>query len=135
MQNRHSRILLRDLLRGRMREVHRVPGVLEAEVPSGRMPRLHCKDYLKKNMDQFFCEKWHLPECLFYKSDNGCKFGVKCPYAHRQFDEQPSKKVFKKNGDQSAVAMLKSKTTIGLRMSRYGASENLHRFCGRDQTY
>ena len=31
VQNRHSRILLRDLLRGRMRKMHREPEVLEAE--------------------------------------------------------------------------------------------------------
>ena len=30
----------------------------------------------------------------------------KCSYAHRQVDEQPSKR-FSKNGDKSAVAMLK----------------------------
>ena len=29
----------------------------------------------------------------------------------------------KKNGDKSAVAMLKNYTTIGLRISRYGAAE------------
>ena len=32
MQNRHSRILLREILRGRMREIHREPEVLEAKV-------------------------------------------------------------------------------------------------------
>ena len=31
VQNRHSRILLRDLLRSRMRKMHREPEVLEAE--------------------------------------------------------------------------------------------------------
>ena len=31
----------------------------------------------------------------------------KCSYAHRQVDEQPSKKRSKKNDDKSAVAMLK----------------------------
>ena len=48
--------------------------------------------------------KWHPPECLFYKSENGCRFGEKCSYAHRQVEEQPSKRS-KKNGDKSAVAM------------------------------
>ena len=36
--------------------------------PSGRMSRLPCKDYLKGTCTTPFCEKWHLPECLFYKS-------------------------------------------------------------------
>ena len=53
-----------------------------------------------------FCEKWHPPECLFYKWESGCRFGEKCSYAHRQVDEQPTKRS-KKNGDKSAVAILK----------------------------
>ena len=52
------------------------------------------------------CEKWHPPECFFYKSTSGCRFGETCSYAYRQVDEQPSKRS-KKNGDKSAVAMLK----------------------------
>ena len=59
---------------------------------------------------------------MFYKSENGCRFGEKCSYAHRQVEEQPSKRS-KKNGDKSEVAMLKKYTTIGLRISGYGAAE------------
>ena len=43
------------------------------------------------------------PECLFYKSESGCRFGAKCSYARRQIDEQLSKRS-KKNDDKSAVA-------------------------------
>ena len=43
---------------------------------------------------------------MFYKTMSGGRFGEKCSYAHRQDDEQRSKKS-KKNDDQSAVAMLK----------------------------
>ena len=74
--------------------------------PSGRMSRWPCKDYLKGTCTNSLCEKWHPPECLFYKSKSGCRFGEKCSYAHRQVDEQPSKRS-KKNDDKSAVAMLK----------------------------
>ena len=56
--------------------------------PSGKMARLPCKDYLKGTCTNSFCEKWHPPECLFYKSENGYKFGDMCSYAHRQVDEQ-----------------------------------------------
>ena len=59
-----------------------------------------------------FCEKWHPPECLFYKTKSGCRFGEKCSYAHRQVDEQASKRS-KNNGDKSAVAMLKSTRQLG----------------------
>ena len=74
--------------------------------PSGRISRWPCKDYLKGTCNNSFCEKWHPPECLFYKTKSGCRFGEKCSYAHRQVDEQPTKRS-KKNDDKLAVAMLK----------------------------
>ena len=43
VQNRHSRILLRDLLRGNMREIHREP-----EVPDARVPVEECFDCLAR---------------------------------------------------------------------------------------
>ena len=71
------------------------------------MSRWPCKDYLKGTCNNSFCEKWDPPECLFYKTKSGCRFGEKCcSYAHRQVDEQPTKRS-KKNDDKSAVAMLK----------------------------
>ena len=84
---------------------HREPEVPE-ESPSGRMSRCPCKDYLKGTCNNSFCESWHPPECLFYKTKSGCRFGEKCSYAHRQVDEQRTKRS-KKNDDKSAVAMLK----------------------------
>ena len=80
--------------------------------PSGRMSRWPCKDYLKGTCTTPFCEKWHSPENLFYKSEKGCRFGEKCSYAHSQVDEQPIKKS-KKNGDKIAVAMLKITRQLG----------------------
>ena len=80
--------------------------------PSGKVARLPCKDYLKGTCTTPFCEKWHPPECLFYNSENGWRFGDKCSYAHRQVDEQPSKRSFKK-GDKSAVAMLQITRQLG----------------------
>ena len=74
--------------------------------PSGRMSRCPCKDYLKGTCSISFCEMWHPPECLFYKTKSGCRFGEKCSFAHRQVDEQPSKR-FRNNDDKSAVAILK----------------------------
>ena len=49
----------------------RSPG---ARNPSGKMARLPCNDYLKRNTTPFY-EKSHPPECLFYKSEKGCRFG------------------------------------------------------------
>ena len=70
------------------------------------MSRWPCKNYLRGTCNHSFCEKWHPPECLFYKTKSGCRFGEKCSYAHRQVDEQPTKRS-KKNDDKSAVAILK----------------------------
>ena len=74
--------------------------------PSGRMSRWPCKDYLRGTCNNSFCEKWHPPECLYYKTKSGCRFGEKCSFAHRQVDEQPTK-WSKSNNDKSAVALLK----------------------------
>ena len=74
--------------------------------PSGRMSRWPCKDYLKGTCNNSFCGRWHPPECLYYKTKSGCRFGEKCSFAHSQVDEQPTKRS-KSNNDKSAVAMLK----------------------------
>ena len=74
--------------------------------PSGRMSRWPCKDYLKGTCNNSFCKRWHPPECLFYKTKSGCRFGEKCSFAHRQVDAQPTK-WSKSNNDKSAVAILK----------------------------
>ena len=83
----------------------------EPEVPEEEVPVVECIDGLARITSQelainSFCEKWHPPECLFYKTRSGCRFGEKCSFAHRQVEEQPSKR-FKKNGDKSAVAIVK----------------------------
>ena len=74
--------------------------------PSGRTSRWPCKDYLKGTCNNSSCKRWHPPECLFYKSKKGCRFGEKCSFAHRQVDTQPTK-WSKSNNDKSAVALLK----------------------------
>ena len=92
VQNRHSRILLKDLSWSRMSEKHREP-----EVPEERVPVVECLDGLARiTLEELaithFVKRWHPPECLFYKTKSGCPFGEKCSYAHRQVDEQPSKR-------------------------------------------
>ena len=89
-----------------MRENHREP-----EVPEEKVPVVECLDGLARITSKefaitHFLKKWHPPECLFYKTNSGCRFGEKCSYAHRQVDEQPTKRSTK-NDDKSAVALLK----------------------------
>ena len=97
--------------------------------PSERMSRWPCKDYSKGTCTNSFCEKWHPPECLFYKTRNGCRFGEKCSYAHRQVDEQPSKRS-KKNGDKRAVAMLKKHESHDRTGKPVVCRDTCHERCG-----
>ena len=71
------------------------------------MSRWPCKDYtLEELAITHFVKGWHPPECLYYKTKSGCRFGEKCSFAHRQVDAQPTK-WSKSNNDKSAVAMFK----------------------------
>ena len=70
------------------------------------MSRWPCKDYLRGTCNAIFCRMSYPPECLFYKTKSGCRFGEKCSFAHRQVDEQPTKRS-KSNNDKAAVAILK----------------------------
>ena len=54
--------------------------------PSGRMFRWPWKDYLEGTCTNSFCEKCHPPQCLFYKTKSGCRFGEKCSYAHWNYE-------------------------------------------------
>ena len=69
------------------------------------MSRWPCKDYLRGTCNNSFCERWHPPECLFYKTKSGCPFGEEV-LTHRQVDEQCCKKS-ETNDDKSAVTILK----------------------------
>ena len=89
-----------------MSEKHREP-----EVPDEGVPVVERLDGLARITSKelaitHFVKKWHPPECLFYKTKSGCRFGEKCSYAHLQVDEQPTKRS-KKNDDKSAVVLLK----------------------------
>ena len=78
-----------------MREKRRGP-----EVPEARVPVVECIDGLARITSK------ELAITRSVKSGTLCRFGEKCSYAHRQVDEQPSKR-YEKNDDKSAVAMLK----------------------------
>ena len=88
-----------------MSENHRGP-----EVPEVKVPAVECRGGLARiTLEELAIThvvKWHPPECLYNKTKSGCRFGEKCSFAHRQVDEQPTKRS-KKNDDKSAVAVLK----------------------------
>ena len=80
--------------------------------PSGRMARLPCKDYFKGTCTTPFCEKWHPPECLFFKSESGCRLVKSAPTHTARLMNSLARRSFK-NGDKSAVAMLKITRQLG----------------------
>ena len=89
-----------------MTENHREP-----EVPEEGVPVVECLDGLARiTLEELAITRpvknWHPPECLHYKTKSGCRFGEKCAFAHRQADEQPTKRP-KTNNDKSAAATLK----------------------------
>ena len=90
------------------------------------MSRWPCKDYLRGTCNNSFCERWHPPECLFYKNKNGCRFGEKCSFAHRQVDAQPTK-WSKSDNDKSAVAILKKENW----QERESVSDSCHDRTGK----
>ena len=75
--------------------------------PSGRMSRWPCKDYFKGTWQQFILWKVAPSRMLVLQDQEWLQIWWKCSYAHRQVDEQPSKKV-QKNDDKSAVPCWKS---------------------------
>ena len=72
----------------------------------------HAKNFLKSTCTKFPCDYWHHSECQFYKSESGCKFCDKCSFAHRQVEDQSSKKR-ENDGDKGAVAILKDARQLG----------------------
>ena len=71
--NKHAKMTqpnpsLRSSTQQSVRNASRTPSP-RGRSPSGRMFRWPCKDYLKGTCTTPFCEKWHPPECLFYKSE------------------------------------------------------------------
>ena len=85
-----------------MSEKHREPEVPKEEVPSGRNVSMALQGFTSKELAiTHFCEKWHPSRMLVsYKTKSGfAGLGKKCSYAHRQVDEQPTKRS-KKNDDK-----------------------------------
>ena len=106
MEKFHHQIRLRILSCSRVSENHRGP-----EVPEVKVPVVQCIDGLARITSK------ELAITHFVKSgtlQNACStrlrvvvgLGKSCSCAHRQVDEQPTKRS-KKNDDKSSVAMLK----------------------------
>ena len=58
---------------------------LRGRTQSGKSNRQPCKNFLKGTCTELPCDYWHPPECQFYESETGCKFG-----ADWKVEEQPN---------------------------------------------
>ena len=110
MQNRHQKPLEPPTHGGRSASRKRN---LRGWSPSGKTNRQPCKNFSKGICTKSPCDCWHPPEGQVKNSESGCKFGDKCSFAHRQIEGQPSNKTLKKDGDKSAVAILKDARQLG----------------------
>ena len=101
--------------------------------PSWRMSRLPCKDYLEGTCTNSFCEEWHPPDCLFYKSENVCKFGESALMRIARLTNSPAK------GRKRMVTKLRwlcwKLHDNWVRYFKKWSRRSLQRFCGRAQTY
>ena len=102
--------------------------------PSGRMSRWPCKDYLKGTCTNSFCEKWHPPGCLFYKSES----------VDADLEKSALMRIVRlKNSLAKGPKRMVTKVQwLCLRIHdkcvayfRIWSRRSLHRFCGRAQTY
>ena len=91
VQKQHSRIRLQILSCSRVREMRREPEVPEARVPVEECFDGPCKDYLKGTCTNSFCEKWHPPECLYYKSEKDADLGKSALMHMARLKNSPAK--------------------------------------------
>ena len=88
----HHQIRLRILSCSRVNEKRREP-----EEPEENVPVVECFDGPARITSKELApirsvNSGTLQNVFFYKTKSGCNFGEKCSYAHRQVDEQPSRR-------------------------------------------
>ena len=89
----------------------------EPQVPEAKVPVEECFDCLARITSKELApihsvKNGILQNACFTSRRMDAELVKKCSYAHRQVDEQPSKRS-KKNGDKSAVALLKITRQLG----------------------
>ena len=89
-----------------MSENHRGPEVPEVKARAVECRDGHARITLEELAITHSAKDGILLNACSTKNKNGCRFGEKCSFAHRQVDAQPTK-WSKSNNDKSAVALLK----------------------------
>ena len=101
--------------------------------PSVRMFRLLCKDYFKGTCTTPFCEKWHPPECLFYKSEIDVDL-VKSALTHTaRLTNSPARSLKRMVIKVQWLCWKLHDNWVAY--LKIWSCRSLHRFCGRAQIY
>ena len=129
VQKWHTRILLRVLSCWQYERKTSITRSLRGMSPSGRISRRSCKEFLKGTWPNSFCEKWHPPECLFYKFESGCRIWESA-CIHICWRRMS---ITIKQDDQSTI-LTKQIHDNWDAYSRIWSPRILHRFYGRAQT-
>ena len=117
-----AELLLQDLLRSRVREMHREPEVLEAEAQVGKW--LDCRAGITtKELAPILSVKSGILQSACSTCQKMDADLVKSALMHTARLINSLSKRSEKYGDKSAVAILKITRRIGLRNSKCGASE------------
>ena len=58
-------------------QVRRENRSLKGRSPSGKTDRQPCKNFLKGSCTKSPCHYWHPPECQFFQSESGYRFGAR----------------------------------------------------------
>ena len=112
VQNWHSRLLLRDILRGRMREMHREPEVLEADAQVEECLDCPARITSKERAPIHSVKSDILQNACSTSPKMDADLG-KSALMHTVRLMNSLAKGPKKNGDKSAVAMLKITRQLG----------------------
>ena len=108
MEKLHHQIRLRILSCSRVSENHRGPEVPEVEVPAVERLDGLARITLEELAITHFVKNGTLQNACSTRPRVVVDSGEKCSFAHRQVDEQPTKRS-RKNDDKSAVAVLKKR--------------------------
>ena len=106
---------------------------LRCRSPSAKFARQPCRDYLKGTCTKSPCDDWHLPECQFYKSGSGWKFGDKSSVAQAGWGSTWQKG--EKGWWQKCSGFVEKCSTVRLRISGHSVAWILSVFYGRADEY
>ena len=113
VQNRHSRILLRDLLHNKTREMHRDPRVLEAEAQVGKWLDCRARITSKELAPLHSVKKKAFSRMLVLQVRKWMQILEISALTHTARLTNSPARSKKKNGDKIAVAILKSTRQLG----------------------